>query len=214
MSLNIIYEIVVLVGFLYSLYLWIVKRKLKQQFYFFIYLLLVIGVDIIPVNFPSIIKFDRNILFVGYILLSILYFAILYLKKVESVIFKILNIIIAIVLIFFNIYRIDNKEMKQLDFVPIISLPVLFIFLSIFWYLYKLKKVDESRIIDDFLFWISSGLLIWSVFFIFRAIPMYFLQENDPILLNFVISAFSVVNIITYLLFLLGLIFLKDERTS
>jgi len=214
MPLNRIYEIVVLISFLYSMYLWIRKRKSKQQFYFFLYLLLVIGVDIIPVNFPYLLKFDRNILFAGYIVLSILYFGILYLLKVENKIFRIFNVFVITVLVLLNIYKFNNEQVEQLNFIPIISLPVLFIFNSVFWYLYKLKKVDESRITDDFLFWISSGLLIWSVFFIFRAIPMYFLQENDPRLLNFVISAFTIVNIVTYFLFLLGLILMKDERTS
>ncbi len=214
MPLNRIYEIVVLISFLYSMYLWIRKGKSKQQFYFFLYLLLVIGVDIIPVNFPYLLKFDRNILFAGYIVLSILYFGILYLLKVENKIFRIFNVFVITVLVLLNIYKFNNEQVEQLNFIPIISLPVLFIFNSVFWYLYKLKKVDESRITDDFLFWISSGLLIWSVFFIFRAIPMYFLQKNDPRLLDFVISAFTIVNIVTYLLFLLGLILMKDERTS
>jgi len=214
MPLNRIYEIVVLISFLYSMYLWIRKRKSKQQFYIFLYLLLVIGVDIIPVNFPYLLKFDRNILFAGYIVLSILYFGILYLLKVENKIFRIFNIFVITVLVLLNIYKFNNEQVEQLNFIPIISLPVLFIFNSVFWYLYKLKKVDESRITDDFLFWISSGLIIWSVFFIFRAIPMYFLQKNDPRLLDFVISAFTIVNIVTYLLFLLGLILMKDERTS
>ena len=214
MPLNRIYEIVVLISFLYSMYLWIRKRKSKQQFYIFLYLLLVIGVDIIPVNFPYLLKFDRNILFAGYIVLSILYFGILYLLKVENKIFRIFNVFVITVLVLLNIYKFNNEQVEQLNFIPIISLPVLFIFNSVFWYLYKLKKVDESRITDDFLFWISSGILIWSVFFIFRAIPMYFLQENDPRLLNFVISAFTIVNIVTYFLFLLGLILMKDERTS
>ncbi|WP_326982015.1 hypothetical protein VUJ46_17655 [Chryseobacterium sp. MYb264] len=105
--------------------------------------------------------------------------------------------------------------MERLNLVPMASLPILFIFESLLWYYHKLKNINEYKITDDFLFWISSGLLIWSVFFIFRAIPMYFLQDNDPNLLSFVIDAFSVVNILTYLLFLIELIFMKkNERSS
>ena len=214
MSLNKIYEVVVLISFLYSIYLWIVKAKSKQQFYFYIYLLFVILVDIIPVNFPYLIKFNRNILFVGYIFFSMAYFGIIYYKNIGNNSFKILNIIILVSLIFLNICQSQKQDVETLGFIPVISLPVLFIFFSMSWYLFKLQNVNEKRITHSFLFWISSGLLIWSVFFIFRAIPMYFLQENDPRLLSFLITTFSVVNIITYLLFFIGLIFVKNERTS
>lgn len=214
MLLNRTYEIVALITFIYSIYLWIFKRKAKQQLYFFLYLLLVIGVDIIPVNFPCLIKFNRNILFVGYIIFSILYFGILYHQKIKNGFFRILILLIIITLIVLNVYKFNIKNIEQLDFISIISLPILLIFNSISWYWYKLRKADESKIIDDFLFWVSCGILIWSVFFIFRAIPMYFLQENDSQLLNFIINSFSVVNIITYLFFLIGLIFIKNERTS
>lgn len=214
MSLNRIYEIVVLITFLYSIYLLIFKKKSEQQFYLYVYLLIVILIDIIPVNFPNLIKVDRNLMFIGYIILSIIYFGIIYQKNIKNRIFRILNIGILITLILLNIYKFQIQNTDRLNFIPMISLPILFVYLSISWYLLKLKDVDETKITNDFLFWISSGILIWSVFFIFRAIPMYFLQENDPVLLSLVISAFSVVNIITYVLFLVGLIIVKNERTS
>jgi hypothetical protein len=214
MSLNRIYEIVVLINFLYSVYIWIFKGKSKQQFYFFLYLLLVLLVDVIPVNFPELIIFERNIAFVGFILLSVLYFGLIYFKTFTHPFIKITILVFMSVLIFFNLYKLVTQNVDQLDFIHIISLPILFIFFSIAWYIYKLRNVNETRIIDDFLFWISTGLLIWSVFFIFRAIPMYFLQKNDPELLAFVINAFSIVNIITYTLFFTGLTFIKNERAS
>ncbi|SMC79044.1 hypothetical protein SAMN02787074_3138 [Chryseobacterium sp. YR221] len=214
MSLNKIYEIVVLICFLYSVYLWIGKHKSKQQFYFFLYLLLIMMVDIIPVNLPFLVICNRNILFWGYILLSVSYFGTIYYKSIPNNIFKITTACFCSILILFNVYTFQISDVGKLNFISIISLPVLFIFLSIAWLMYKLKNVDEKSITKHFLFWISSGLLIWSVFFIFRAIPMYFLQENDSQLLSFLITAFSIVNIMVYLLFLIGLILTQNERTS
>lgn len=213
MSLNRVYEIVVVSTFLFSIYL-LFKKKTKQQFYIYLYLLVVILVDIIPVNFPQIIKINRNILFIGYIIFSLLYFGIIYQKSIESRNFRILNFILLFILIILNIYTFQFKSTDRINFIPIVSLPLLFVYLSISWYLFKLKNVDEARITNDFLFWISSGILIWSVFFIFRAIPMYFLQYNDPRLLGLIITIFSVVNIIMYILFFIGLIFIKNEGTS
>lgn len=213
MSLNRIYELVVLICFMYSVYLWIYKRRSKQQFYFFLYLLLTIGVDIIPVNLSSWIEFDRNILFLGYIVLSLIYFSVIYFRNIHYQVFKIFIICCSSLLIILNFIEFQ-MDIKQLSFISIISLPVLFIFLSISWLMYKLKNVDDKSITESFLFWISSGILIWSVFFIFRAIPMYFLQKNDSQLLSFLTMTFSIVNVMVYLLFLIGLIFTQNERTS
>lgn len=213
MSLNRIYEIVVLICFLYSVYLWIYKCKSKQQFYFFVYLLLIIGVDIIPVNLSSWIEFDRNNLFFGYIILSLIYFSTIYFKSIHDRVFRISIICFSCLLIIFNLMEFQT-DIKQLSFTSIISLPLLFIFLSMTWFIYKLKNVDDKSITENFLFWISSGILIWSVFFIFRAIPMYFLQKNDSQLLSFLTMTFSIVNVMIYLLFLIGLIFTQNERTS
>lgn len=214
MSLNRVYEIVVLISFLYSLYLWVDKHKSKQQFYFFLYLLLIIVVDIIPVNFPFLVKCNRNILFLGYILLSVCYFGTIYYKSIPNNVFKISTACLCTTFILFNVDIFQVAEEGKLNFISIISLPILFVFLSISWFIYKLKNVDEKSIVRYFLFWISSGLLIWSVFFIFRAIPMYFLQKHDSQLLSFLITTFSVVNIMIYLLFLIGLILTQNERTS
>lgn len=213
MSLNRIYEIVVLICFMYSIYLWIYRRRSKQQFYFFLYLLLIIGVDIIPVNLSSWIEFDRNILFLGYIVLSLLYFSAIYFRSIHYRFFRISIICFSSLLIIFNLIEFQ-MDIKQLSFISIISLPVLFIFLSISWFMYKLKNVDDKSITENFLFWISSGVLIWSVFFIFRAIPMYFLQKYDSQLLSVLTITFSIVNVMIYLLFLIGLICTQNERTS
>lgn len=213
MSLNRIYEIVVLITFLYSIYL-VFKKKSKQQFYLYLYLLVVILVDIIPVNFPNLIKNIRNLLFLGYIIFSILFFGTLYQKNIPNRNFKIINLIIVFSFVILNIMNLKFENTHKINFIPIISLPILFIYLSMSWYLFKLRNVSEAKITYDPLFWISSGILVWSVFFIFRAIPMYFLQNNDPGLLSLVITAFSVVNISMYILFFVGLIYIKNERAS
>jgi len=209
MSLNKIYETVVFITFLYSIYLLIYRKKSRQQFYLYIYLFTVLLIDILPVNFPQLIKTSRNLLFTTYIIFSIIYFGFVYHQNITARNFRILNCIILSVLVIINFWNFRYFSILQISFIPMISLPMSFIYLSISWYIFKLKNVNESKITEDLIFWISSGILIWSVFFIFRAIPMYFLQENDPELLSLVITAFSIINIITYLLFLIGLIRIK-----
>jgi hypothetical protein len=214
MSMNIFYEGVVIATFLYSMYLLVFKRFTHQQSYLFIYLLAVIVIDIIPVNYPDSILINRNTLFLGYILFSLIYFGCIYHIKIKNRTFRFLNYVIIISILILNMYSFEFDDNEKINLIAIISLPIVFIYESIFWYLFKLKNIDEDKITDDFFFWISSGILIWSVFFVFRAIPMYFLQDNDPQLLSLVITAFSVVNTIMYILFLIGLIFIKNERTS
>ncbi|WP_283422049.1 hypothetical protein [Chryseobacterium profundimaris] len=171
-------------------------------------------VDIIPVNYSDSFPINRNTLFLAYILFSLLYFGSIYHIKIKSGRFRFLNLALVISLLILNIYGNTFDNDGRINFIAIVSLPMLFLYESISWYLFKLENIDENKIMDDLFFWISSGILTWSVFFIFRAIPMYFLQDNDPQLLNLVITAFSVVNTIMYILFLIGLIFIKDERTS
>lgn len=76
----------------------------------------------------------------------------IYQKNIENRSFKFLNCILLIVLIILNIYTFKFKNKETINIVPIISLPILFVYLSISWYLIKLKNVDEVRITDDFYF--------------------------------------------------------------
>ncbi len=80
------------------------------------------------------------------------------------------------------------------------------IFISLFWLYRKISSEDgDGNILNLRFFWLSSSLLFWAVFYIFRMLPMYFFYTTDPQFLTEISKVFTIVNIITYLLFLRSL---------
>lgn len=80
------------------------------------------------------------------------------------------------------------------------------ILISLMWFFDKISfKGNEIRIYGYQLFWICSSLLFWSVFCVFRIIPMYWFKNVDIEFLYSLKVIFQVATIISYLLFLRGL---------
>ena len=85
-----------------------------------------------------------------------------------------------------------------------------YILISLLWFFQKINSSDENKITADSYFWVSTGLLLWSIFFIFRIIPMYLFNATDKNFLKLLKTLLNLVNIITYSLFYVGL--LKFEK--
>ncbi|WP_265427591.1 hypothetical protein [Chryseobacterium sp. YIM B08800] len=202
--LNITYEIVVLINLLVSIYM-LVKGKSEQQFHFYIYLSMVTVLDII---FP-IIKLkeviNSNYLFFIFILISYLYFFYFFRENFPEKIYR--NIWTLVFSVFFGItFILQTKyNFAELSSFTLALLPLFYIFGSMGWFVYILNQKVEGAIFDKMSFWISCGLLIWSVFFLFRGLPMYYFNNFDPAFLKSISMIFTMVNIITYSLFLRSL---------
>ena len=80
-----------------------------------------------------------------------------------------------------------------------------FIINSLFWFYQKLNSFDSEKIIEDPHFWVSSGLLPWSVFFIFRVVPMYLFNDIDKGFLHVLKIVLNIINIIMYSMFYIAL---------
>ncbi|WP_308003430.1 hypothetical protein, partial [uncultured Chryseobacterium sp.] len=76
---------------------------------------------------------------------------------------------------------------------------------ALYWIKEKLNNVSDNKITSEPLFWISISLLFWSCFFVFRIIPMYFLDEEDKQFLKLLKDILSLVNILVYILFYIGI---------
>ena len=85
------------------------------------------------------------------------------------------------------------------------SMSVLYIVYSLLWLLSQIINPDENSLLKKQAFWISSSLLIWAVFFIFRSIPMYWLNRYDYDFLIQINFGFQIITIFSYVLFLRGL---------
>ena len=85
------------------------------------------------------------------------------------------------------------------------AMSITYIVYSLLWFLTQIISPDENSLLKKQAFWISSSLLIWAVFFIFRSIPMYWLNIHDHDFLVQINFGFHIITIFSYLLFLRGL---------
>ncbi|WP_343663500.1 hypothetical protein [Chryseobacterium mucoviscidosis] len=147
-------------------------------------------------------KIDESIL-IGlqynlYLIFVTVFFYFFYSKSFYSKISKALSKILLLICLLFIIFF---TKFLGLDFDEKIAIAVMLFLIihSIIWYCNKLFSVNDDEIFNDPNFWISSGLLLWSCFGIFRCLPMYYFYNNDKEFSNFIKSNFDVVNIILYL---------------
>lgn len=80
------------------------------------------------------------------------------------------------------------------------------------YFLSLIQKPDTKSIFFEFGFWVSSAVLLWSVVFIFRTGSMYYLEHSAPDYMNWIMTLFSTTNIITYVLYLIGLLCLFPRK--
>lgn len=85
------------------------------------------------------------------------------------------------------------------------AMNLVYIYSALQWLFSQLKYVDENSLLKKQAFWVSTSLLIWAVFFIFRSIPMYWLNIHDHEFLVQINFGFHIITIFSYLLFLRGL---------
>lgn len=91
------------------------------------------------------------------------------------------------------------------DIKIIVLLILSFISFPLLWFHKEIKEAGQNKITDKNLFWVSSGMIVWVTFFIFKMIPLYFLYTEDRRFLLEIDLIFQYVNIIFYLLLLKSL---------
>ncbi|KIC65085.1 hypothetical protein RM51_01140 [Chryseobacterium taiwanense] len=80
------------------------------------------------------------------------------------------------------------------------------IFVSLFWFYRKISDENrENNMLRLAFFWISSSLLLWAIFYIFRMFPMYFFVVSDLEFSNMLKTIFQIATIVSYMIFFKGL---------
>lgn len=118
--------------------------------------------------------------------------------KIISFIISISSLVYIIIFTYFLREDFDKK-------IGII-VALFYIINSLIWFYQKISLFDNEKITDDPNFWISTALLMWSCFFIFRVTPMFFLDKNDNDFLQVLKTIQNLINIIMYILFFVALI--------
>ncbi|WP_143736260.1 hypothetical protein [Moheibacter sediminis] len=96
------------------------------------------------------------------------------------------------------------------DYRIVIAATLFSILNTLLWFYQKINSNDTQKITEDPSFWISTGLLLWSVFSIFRIVPMFLLSNIDEEFHEFLRMVMYIVNIIMYGMFYIAL--LKYEK--
>lgn len=201
--LNFIFDILLLYTFIYA-------QKYASKFYFNYYIGFVVIVEIlglISLNF-NIGKYV-NLLNNLYPLMSIVYFASLLKGKTGK--YDIVIIITSLLFIILCVVSLFSQGIHQLSTYAVICF-ILFNFSSMpIWFISQLNSPTIVSITKKFLFWICASLLFWSAYYIFRIIPMYYLNSKDKNFLDLLAYGNKFINILCYLLFLRGILCLKQK---
>lgn len=178
------------------------KKGLSSQSYLVFFLLISFLLDLYGHYKLYTGERDFAYLFNYYSIFLIIFFFFYYSSlqtKFKIFYWSILIIILAYVFLFTKFYGKDYDNNLG------ILVCFYFIINSLIWFYNRLKNFDGRKITNDPHFWVTCGLMLWSIFFIFRSIPMFFLQDNDPTFLEILKTTQYFVNILMYGLFYMAL---------
>lgn len=130
------------------------------------------------------------------------YFGFIYFKETNK------NLVLKILCFFFlilsGIFIFTSKT--EYSIVTGYLYCLFLIFISLFWMYQKISDSNqEDSLVKLSFFWLSISLLFWAVFYIFRMFPMYYFNNEDVGFLEEISKVFTLINIITYLLFMRSL---------
>lgn len=192
--LDIIYYIVIITNFTVS----IIEKKLWKQL-FWIYFGITIITEIlftIKASFVAARMYNYLDLF------CIIYFGYIYNKEINDK--YVIKVTTLLFFILGGIFIFISKT--NYSIITGYLYCIFLFFISLFWFYKKISSKDEEEnILNLCFFWISSSLLFWAMFYIFRMFPMYLFNKKDPEFLKEISYVFTIINIIAYSLFLRGL---------
>lgn len=202
--MHIIYEITLLITLLKSIVL-VRKFGLSNQNFLLIYLLITFFIEIFSrivllLDKDSNWNFQYNL----YCIFCIFFFGIYYSRQLDKNLKKKIKILATVLVISILIFK--NTFAETLDSILVISLPLFYILYALVWFYQKINLPSEAKITDDPVFWISTALLFWSCFFIFRVIPRYLFDTVDKDFLILLRELAYIVNSVMYALFYYSLV--------
>lgn len=199
-----VYEIILLIALLKSIVL-VRKFSLSSQNYLFVYLLVTFLVELFSWIILLIDKDSKfSFQYIIYCMFCILFFWFYYSRQFHKKLKKKVNLLSVVLIIY--VLAFPNFLGENLDSKLVIALPIFYILYTMLWFYQKIAFPSKDKITDDPNFWISTALLLWSCFFIFRVIPRYFFDTTDKDFLILLRELVYIVNSIMYILFFYALL--------
>lgn len=142
-----------------------------------------------------------------YCLFCIIFFWYYYQRVYTKKLIHVSNVILVLSLIFYFFFTTFYN--RHFDIKIGILISFYYVFYSLLWFYHKISNIKEMKITDDPYFWVSSALLMWSCFFIFRSIPMFFFNTEDKQFLQILKTIMNLVNILMYIMFYVAILKIK-----
>lgn len=204
--LFIVYLLLLFLVTSYSVYLWI-KDSLKSQNFLAIYLIITFFLEISLWYYFDFLKIEIKVgkFFSTYTLFNAIFFCFYFNNIIVNNNLRKFSLTLSAI---FIILLLTDKSFFTNDFNSNFGLGIalLYIFFSIIWFYDIIDNTLQIKISEIPYFWVSSGLLLWSVFFIFRIAPMYLLFKVDKDFLEILKKILTVINIIMYSMFFIALV--------
>jgi hypothetical protein len=175
------------------------RYSLRAQNYLVFYLIVTLCLEIFGIIKTHLKQFDFAVYFNVYALFCILFFGI-YFSRIYVGISKQIGIFVSLILLLYLLFFVDFLSQQFLPQLGIL-VALFYIFSAILWFFQKLNLPVQGKITNDPNFWISTALLFWSTYIIFRFTPMYLFEKEDQFFLSILRKISSVVNLIMYALF-------------
>lgn len=187
------------------------KYALKAQNYLAVYLICTCVVEF----YAACKKLFYNNLNNGmdfniYLTLCITFFTFFYGQNLKNIQRKIL--ISAAVLSLSYILFFAHPFSDKFEIGIGMTTALFYIFSSLLWFYSKINSNDLDKMTNDPLFWISTSILLWGCFFVFRVMPMFLFQSVDKNFLSLMKLILHIINIVTYSLIFIAL--LKFDKRS
>lgn len=143
-----------------------------------------------------------------YFIFCIFFFSFFFFKLFAGIMKKILILVTIFSLVY--ILAFTNYLSEDFDKKIGIIITLFYIVISLLWFYHKISFFDKYKINSDPIFWISTALLMWSCFFLFRVTPMFYFAKEDNEFLQFLRVGQNIINIGMYIMFYVAL--MKYEK--
>lgn len=204
-SLRYLYEITIL-GLLLISVTYGLRYGFKQSTYFVFYSLFVILVESISKLLNYYFEVNNGIIYNIFSIGSGIYIFYFYYKNIVNTKVRTFAIVLGVIstIVMFKFYI--DFGVRYYNIQSGTTYAIFNILVSLIWFYDLIQNPDEISATKKHAFWMSAALLLWSVFFCFRIIPMYFFQIKDPKFMSLLQYIFNSINIVTYLLFIQGVL--------
>ncbi len=173
-------------------------RRKSDRHHIFIYFLIVAVVETLPL----IVTLELNRIYSIASFFYIAYFTYYYAIEMQNKKYFIyaLGLFIAVI---GSVFMVNSNYSFAIGLG--VAVAFFYIILALYWLFEQITNVQDIFILKKQAFWLSSGLLFWSIIFLFKITLMYWLEANDYAFLIILDKIFKVSVLITYVFFLIAI---------